>query len=269
MLLHGALASSIREDSLLYLSLIVNGDSNLIVVVSVCVRTRRWSSLKVKQSDRCCHCISFEAILKSIRGTVNITVEKIYLGYFEIYLRIQGVLVYDLVVRIINEALKNRHVKKVSSLPDFLRLLRLVQAEKLVNRVEEYPQRLSDEAEGRVGKGKVVFVEVLVLVVVVDLEEGIVVRVVDAFLGGDEEVDNCEDLVGVVEQRVGFLGQDGEVARSVEVFGLEEFLGKGAQVLYIIVLMIQYSSFYNQCLWDRMFALHYHVCLDFILHVLP
>ncbi|KAH7865026.1 hypothetical protein Vadar_001350 [Vaccinium darrowii] len=47
--------------------------------------------------------------------------------------------------------------------------------------------------------------EVLVVIVVVDFKEGIVVEVVvEAFLGGNEDIDDGNDLFGAVKQRVDF-----------------------------------------------------------------
>ncbi|KAH7844221.1 hypothetical protein Vadar_025625 [Vaccinium darrowii] len=100
--------------------------------------------------------------------------------------------------------------------------------------------------EGHVGEGEAVLVrveegeaavvfldelEVLGVVVVVDLEEGVVVGMVNAFLGGNEDVNDGEDLVEAVKQRVGFSA----MPRTVPMCSI--FLPKR-------VLMCSMSSFW-------------------------
>ncbi|KAH7839562.1 hypothetical protein Vadar_005783 [Vaccinium darrowii] len=51
-----------------------------------------------------------------------------------------------------------------------------------------------------------------------------------------------EVLVGAFDQRVSFLGQDSEVARSIEVFGLEEFLSYSEEGAQRSILELKFNS---------------------------
>lgn len=93
---------------------------------------------------------------------------------------------------------------------------------------EESPS-IGDELEGMVGEGEAALIrveeegETAVLLLdkievvgaAIDAEDGVPVRVVgvvDALLGGEEDVDDGEDLIGAFEERLGFLSEDGEFA---------------------------------------------------------
>lgn len=77
------------------------------------------------------------------------------------------------------------------------------------------------------GEAAVLFLdEVEVVGAAVELEDGVPVGVaVDALVGGKEDVDDGHDLVGGFKERLGFLSQDGELARAHEIAVLEELLG--------------------------------------------
>lgn len=74
--------------------------------------------------------------------------------------------------------------------------------------------------------------ELLIISPAVDLEDGVpVILVVDAAVGGEEDVDDGEDLFGALEERLGLLSQEGEFPGAVEIPGEEELLGYSEQPL--------------------------------------
>lgn len=85
---------------------------------------------------------------------------------------------------------------------------------------------MGDEPEGLVGEGVLVLVrvkkeshaavllldEIEVVGAAIQLEDSVpIVMVVDAPLGGQEYVDNRQDLIGAVQKGLCLLGQDGEL----------------------------------------------------------
>lgn len=69
------------------------------------------------------------------------------------------------------------------------------------------------------------FDEIDVVGAAVDLEDGVPVGVVvDALFGGEEDVDDGEDLVGALEKRLGFLSEDREFARTHQIAALQKLL---------------------------------------------
>ncbi|PON79322.1 hypothetical protein TorRG33x02_236040 [Trema orientale] len=108
----------------------------------------------------------------------------------------------------------------------------LVVVEGLLGRVGQDGPCLGDELECLIGKRVLVLVgveeegeasvllldEILVVGSGVDLEDGVpVVVVVDAPLGGEEDVDDGQDLIRAVEEWLGLLGQHGEVFGAVQI----------------------------------------------------
>jgi len=74
--------------------------------------------------------------------------------------------------------------------------------------------------------------EVKVVGAPVDLEDGVPVRVVvDSLVGGEEHVDDGEDLVGTFEKGLSFLREDGELARTQQITRLEKLLGDSEETL--------------------------------------
>jgi len=71
-------------------------------------------------------------------------------------------------------------------------------------------------------KAAVLFLyEVKVVGAPIDLKDGVPVRVVvDSFVGGEEHVDDGEDLVGTIKKRLSFLSEDRELARTHQITGL-------------------------------------------------
>ena len=76
------------------------------------------------------------------------------------------------------------------------------------------------------GKAAVLFLDqVQVVGAAVHLEDGVPVGVVvDALVGGEEDVNYGQDLVGAFEERLGFLGEEGELSRPHQIAVLEELL---------------------------------------------
>ena len=70
------------------------------------------------------------------------------------------------------------------------------------------------------------FDEIEVLARAINLENSVPIEVVvgDWLLGGEEDFDDGQDLVGAFEERLGFLGEDGEVARAAQIAALKQLL---------------------------------------------
>jgi len=75
------------------------------------------------------------------------------------------------------------------------------------------------------------FYEIKVLARAIHLENGVPIEVVvvDRLLGGDDDVDDGEDLIRAVEERLSFLRENGEVAGAAQVAALQQLLADGQQ----------------------------------------
>lgn len=111
----------------------------------------------------------------------------------------------------------------------------------LLGAVGEDGPGVSDELEGGVGVGEAVlvgveeegeasvllFYEIEVATAAVDLKNSVpvvVAVVVDALLGGEEDVGDSEDLVGSVEEGLRFLGEKGEFPAAAQITSMKLFL---------------------------------------------
>lgn len=93
-------------------------------------------------------------------------------------------------------------------------------------------------------KAAVLFLyEVKVVGPPIDLKDGVPVWVVvDALVGGEEHVDDGEDLVGTFEKRLSFLRENGELARTHQITVLEKLLRDPKETLRFVACRVVHSE---------------------------
>ncbi|WVY90815.1 hypothetical protein V8G54_036329 [Vigna mungo] len=93
-------------------------------------------------------------------------------------------------------------------------------------------------------KAAVLFLyEVKVVGPPIDLKDGVPVWVVvDALVGGEEHVDDGEDLVRAFEKGFSFLREEGELARTHQITVLEKLLRDPNEALRFVACCVVHSE---------------------------